>query len=109
MATKDEFFKPGMGTRINKSTWRYIRKDMRPFLPRYQAISIPMFDLPRIKEEIAKQDGLRKILVKCRASGFKYELPVELLDKGKKHFMPKWAEPEQWFVSIQHWNMPVGR
>ena len=100
----NKFFKAGMGTRISKGTWRYKRQEMGQFIRKYGSISIPAYDLERIIAE----ESIRRILVEEKSSGDKYYLPIEYLASGTHHTMPKWAEPNQYFIPIHFWDWKMG-
>lgn len=99
MSHVNGFFRAGMGTRI-KNNWRYKRQEMGGFIFKYQAISIPAFDIERIQAE----EGLENILVEEKATGSKFYAPVDSIEQGMHMNMRTWKEPEQLFIPIECWT-----
>lgn len=96
---RTSFFVRGMGTAISKKIWRYKRKDVRPFVNKYQALSIPAYDVERIKEV----GTIQKIRVETQDMGTVH-LPIEYLPSGTFEYMSKWQEPNQYFIPICYWE-----
>lgn len=97
------FFRAGMGTQFGRN-WRYKRQEMQLFINKYQAISIPVHDIERIRDAV----GVERIVVIEKATGYKYIAPISALEHGYQYTMPKWKEPHQFFIPIEYWTMKIG-